>query len=517
VTRAAAERPRRLAAIDIGSNSIRLMIADVGPTGAIRIVDELKAHPRLATGVLATGELSPAAMGHALDALGRMSTLARQQGCRRIEAVATSAVRDARNGRAFLDEVRRQTGLRPRVLSGVEEARLAFLSALAHFELGSGRAVVMDIGGGSLELALAADGVVEKLRSLPLGAIRVTEEWFGKGITPMRDELPVRDWRGAQVIGSGGTFTNLAGILLHRQGVATFRGVHATRVPREDLEHILDLLAQMTPQERMALPGLNPGRADIIVGGLAIAAEVLACVEPRHLTVSAYGIREGLLLDAAKVRPVVSDPGEARARSVRELAERCRYEAPHAAQVQRLALVLFDALAPKLGLDGEDRAALADAALLHDIGYHINYSRHHKHSFHLILHAELLGMPPVEQVLVAHVARYHRGRPPARRHEAYAKLPPAQQERVRKLSAILRVADGLDRGHVGAVADVKVRALARALRITPVPSRGASLRLELWGAARKSELLAEVAEKPVEIVAPDGRVVTLDDLVTDTD
>lgn len=524
------EGGQRIAAIDVGSNSIRLMIADVGPSGAIRIVDELKAHPRLATGVLETGHLAEDSMAQAIDAMTRMATLARQQGCRRIEAVATSAVRDARNGRDFLERVRRQTSLRPRILSGTEEARLAFLSALAHFDLGTGRSVVMDIGGGSLELALAADGVVDRLMSFPFGAIRLTEEHLGSGITPkrvrrlrkaIRDDirraLPVRDWRGAQVIGSGGTFTNLAGMLLHRQGVTTFRGVHATTVHREDLEHILEQLVDLPSAARVAVPGLNPGRADIIVAGLAVAAEVLARVEPRHLTVSAYGIREGLLLDVAKVRPVVQDPGAARERSVRELAERCRYEAPHARQVQRLALQLIDALGQRLGCEPGDRQVLADAALLHDIGYHINYSRHHKHSYHLILHAELLGMTPADQVAVAHVARYHRGKPPQKKHTEYVALPPAQRKRVRRLAALLRVADGFDRGHVGAIDQVKVRVLDRAVRMTPVPAPGASPRLDLWGAARKSELLAELLRRPVEVIGPDGKVVRLDEIVHDAD
>ncbi|MDX2185223.1 MAG: Ppx/GppA phosphatase family protein [Gemmatimonadaceae bacterium] len=524
------EPAQRIAAIDIGSNSIRLMIADVSPNGAIRVMDELKAHPRLATGLLQTGRLDESSMTQAIDAMTRMAALARQQGCRRIEAVATSAVRDAANGREFLERVRRQTGLRPRVLSGSEEARLAFLSALAHFDLGTGRAVVMDIGGGSLELALAADGVVERLVSLPYGAIRLTEEHMAKGITPkrlrkmrkaIRDEiravLPVRDWRGAQVIGSGGTFTNLAGMLLHRQGVTTFRGVHGTTVPREDLEHILELLSGMPSHERVAMPGLNAGRADIIVAGLAVAAEVLARVEPRALTVSAYGIREGLLLDVAKVRPIVQDPGEARFRSVSELAVKCRYEAPHAHQVQRLALQLYDALGARLGCEPGDRAILADAALLHDIGYHINYSRHHKHSYHLILHAELLGMTPADQVAVAHVARYHRGALPKRTHPEFALLPPAQRKRVRRLAALLRVADGLDRGHVQSVQQVKVRVLDRAIRLTPVPMPGASPRLDLWGAARKSDLLALLFDRPVEIVGPDGKVVSHDETVTDAD
>ncbi|MBK7908138.1 MAG: Ppx/GppA family phosphatase [Gemmatimonadetes bacterium] len=514
------DRDRRIAAIDIGSNSIRQIVADVFPDGAIRIVDEMKAAPRLGAGLSATGELDAQHMDEAIEALARMATLARQQGCKRIEVVATSAVRDARNGPTFLTRVRRETGLKPRVLIGEEEARLAFRSALAHFELGHGRSVVMDIGGGSLELALAAEGLVERLITFPFGAIRLTEQFLegrsgAKGVKKLRkhvraqikEVLPVRDWRGAEVIGSGGTFTNLAGMFLARQGVKV-RSVHGTRIPRHEVEHILEQLATMSVQERLQVPGLNAGRADIIVAGLAVAAEVLARVEPRELSASAFGIREGLLLETAKVVPVIADPGEARARSVLAFAERCHYEVPHSKQVQSLALQLFDAMGARLGCDPSERQTLADAALLHDVGYHINYEQHHKHSFHLITHADLLGIGPEEQVVIAHVARYHRGGVPKRKHEAWWELDREARERVRRLAALLRVADGLDRGHASAVDKVKVRWLERAVRLTPTPRRANDpMRLELWGAARKAELLSEVAGAPIEVVAPDGQIV----------
>jgi len=514
------EGEKRIAAIDIGSNSIRQIVADVFPSGAIRVVDEMKAAPRLGAGLDKANRLDDAAIGAAVDAIVRMATLARHLGAKRIEAVATSAVRDAENGAAFIEKVRAAAGIRARMLRGEEEARLSFLSAVAHFELGVGRAVVMDIGGGSLELALAAEGLLERLVTMPFGTIRLSERFLRPDSSfkrvrrlrkSIRDEirahLPVRDWRGAQVIGSGGTFTNLASMVLARQGVQTARSVHGTRVVREDLEHLLDMLQEMTAEERAALPGLNPARADIIVAGLAVAAEVMARLESRSLLVSGYGIREGLLLQTAKVTPTAADPGESRERSVREFAERCRYEVPHARHVQRLALQLYDTLATRLDCEPGDRQVLADAALLHDIGYHINYDKHHKHSYHLILHAELLGMTPTEQVLVANIARYHRGASPRKKHENFGSLDTRLRRRIRRLSAILRVADGFDRGHIGGVAQVKARWLARAIRLTPIPVPKAKLKLELWGAARKSDLLAEVAGVPVEIVGLDGKPV----------
>ena len=517
---------RRIAAIDIGSNSVRQIVADVTPDGGITVVDEMKAAPRLGADLDVTGMLGTTAMERAAEAVGRMATLARQLGATRIEAVATSAVRDASNGQQFVSRVRQEAGLELRIIDGAGEARLSWLSALAHFDVGRGRTVVMDIGGGSLELALAADGVLDDLVSLPFGALRLTERYLRGGSGPkaveklrrhvrdaLKNVLPRRDWRGAQVIGSGGTFTNLAGIHLARRGMLVARNVHATAVPREEVEHILDMLAAMPADERGGVTGLNPERSDIIVAGIAVVAEVMARLEARDIHVSRYGIREGLLLEIARITPTVADPGEARERSVREFAERCHYEEGHASQVQRLALRLFDAVGARLGCGPDERQTLGDAALLHDVGYHINYDRHHKHSYHLILHAELLGITPSEQVVIANVARYHRGAPPKKKHRNFSGLDKDLRDRILRLSAILRVADGLDRGHVGAVRELGIRYLARALRITPRPAKGArQLRLELWGAHRKSQLLGELAGIPVEIVAKNGVVLSSTDV-----
>jgi exopolyphosphatase/guanosine-5'-triphosphate,3'-diphosphate pyrophosphatase len=516
----------RISAIDIGSNSIRQTIADVSPTGTIRVVDEMKAAPRLGAGLSETGKLSEVAIQNALSTLIRMATLADQLGVTRTEVVATSAVRDAANGDEFLKLVKAETGLKVRVLRGEDEARLSFRSALAHFDLGVGRSVVMDIGGGSLELALSADGLVDRLISLPLGAIRSTERYLARGRDKkkgmrklrkhvrleLRRHLSARHWHATRIVCSGGTFTSLASIYLARIGMESAKTVHGTVIPRIELEHIVDMLHNMSEAERQGVPGLNAARSDIIVGGLAVAAEVAARVEAKELVISAYGIREGILLESAHVAPSPADPGEARDRSVRELAERTHYEEPHSKHVQKLSLQLFDAIGLRLGCIPDDRKLLADAALLHDIGYHISYDKHNKHSYHLIEHAELLGMTPVEQIVVANVARYHRGSEPSKKHRNYGELEKPVRQTIKRLSALLRVADGFDRGHASAVAEIKVRWVERALRITAVPSRHVyNLRLDLWGASRKSHLLSDLAGVPVEIVAPDGSVTTYQD------
>ena len=520
-TNGASGRSRRIAAIDIGSNSIRAIVADVSSDGQIRIVDEMKAAPRLSTGVDETGHLSVESALAAIEALQRMATLAEQLGADRVECVATSAVRDATDGAAFVRQVKKSAGLTVRVISGEDEARLSFRSAQAHFDLAHGRMVTCDIGGGSVELALSADGLVERLLSMPFGAIRATENFLKDGTRgiavrklrkalreEMRERFTVKDWRGAGMIGSGGTFTNVAGMLLAQQGAATARTVHGKVVKRGELEHLLDQLSQFSPAERLTVPGLSPARADIIVAGMAVAAEVMASLDIREFHTSAYGIREGLLLEAAEVTPQATDPGEGRRRSIQQFAERTQYEEVHAQHVQKLALQLFDAIGTRIGCVPEDRDTLRDAALLHDTGYHISYNDHHKHSYHLIVHAELLGVSPEEQVVMANVARYHRGAMPKEKHPTFAQLTKDQQQRVRRLAALLRVADGFDRGHVCSVQQVKVRWTERTLRLTPVPDpRARSTRLELWGASRKSDLLERILDQPVLVIGPDGKPV----------
>ncbi len=464
-------------------------------------------------------------MRRAVDALTRMATLSAQLSVDRTVAVATSAVRDASNSAEFVEMLRAATGLELRILDGAEEARLAHLSARAHFDMETGRTVVMDVGGGSVELALSAGPVVDRLLSYPLGAIRLTERHLSQGTrrrdvarlrrsvrTALRDPELWREWRGARLIGSGGTFTALAAVQLARRGVSAARTVHGTRIAREDVEHVLEYLQHLSPAERAAVPGLSPARAEIIVAGLATVAELMDRLASRELTVSDYGIREGLLLDSAQVSPA-ADPRRARERSVVAFARRCRYEAPHARHVRRLALQLFDAVGGSLGAAPAERITLGDAALLHDVGYHVSYRRHHQHSYHLIVHADLLGMTPEEQVVLANVARYHRGSRPSRKHEPYAALAPEARARVRRLAALLRVADGLDRGHVGAIARVEIRRSAGAgIELHAVPREsGADCRLELWSAARKASLLADVAGVPVRVMDASGHEVSGDD------
>jgi exopolyphosphatase/guanosine-5'-triphosphate,3'-diphosphate pyrophosphatase len=471
-----AER-ERIAAIDVGSNSVRLLVAEYDPASGLTIVDELKDQPRLAAGLARTGCLNDAAMERALQALGRMREVCHRRGVRRITAVATAAVREAENGPWFVRRVRQELDIPLRIIDAETEAALSYRSVAHHFPLAGERALVADIGGGSLELIGAVDGLVELTLSLPLGAVRLTELYLPGERSIQRElaglrkyirrqlkrELSSREWAAASVIGSGGTFTTLGRVSLARRGLPAGESVHGVTVDTAEVERLLDW------------------------------------VRTRSLAVSAFGLREGLLLEMAGAEePVVRDP----LRLFREFVERCQSDRRHVEHVRRLALQLFEQLGETLGCGPEEQLLLEAAGLLHDVGQLVSYPKHHKHSYSLITHAERLGLSPRDRALVALVSRYHRRTGPRRKHPEFAALPPGDQELVRRLSAILRVADGLDRGHSAAVETVTARLDDRALTLTVTPATpGTDLGLECWGASRKADVLAKLLQRDVVMTA----------------
>jgi len=506
----------RYAAIDVGSNSIRCLIAERGEDGHLHVIDDLKDQPRLARGLAATGRLSDDAVQRAVEAIGRMSQAAERRGVSKIALVATSAVRDAANGQAFADRVKQEIGIPLEIIDGETEARLAFLSVREHFGSVRGRSIIADIGGGSLELVLAIDGLVEHVVSLPFGAVRTTEQYLTAGDVEsgvrrirsalrqkLRRQVPAREWNGARLFGSGGTWTNAARILAARTGSGT-GGVHGTRMTQADFERLVEWLGTMTIEQRKAVSGLNPERADIIIAGLAVAAEVVNHFDAPDVTVSAFGLREGLLLHLSQ--PAGEDGENTRGKALRRFADRCRTDRRHVEQVLRLAQRLYDHLGKRLHVEQGDWELLEAASLLHDVGQLVSYKGHHRHSYHLIVHAESLPLTPRERQLIAVISRYHRKRIPSKKHPEYAELEPADRARVRRLAGLLRVADGLDRGHMAAVNELKLRLSATRLVIEATPVLpGTDLKLEVWGAQRKSDLLEK--ELGVEVVVRAAELV----------
>lgn len=506
------EPRERLAAIDVGSNSIRLLVAEYGPHSGITVIDEVKEQPRLAGGVAQTGRLDPGAMDRAVAALDRMQGVAERRGVNRIAAVATAAVREATNGEEFVRRVKAEVGLDLRIIDAETEAALSYRSVAHHFPLEGGRTVVADIGGGSLELISAVDGLIEHTISLPFGAVRITELHLTGQPEPrqavkklrgylgrqFKRKLPMRDWTAPTLIGSGGSFTNLGRMTAARRGLSAADPVHGATVTIAEIEHLLDWLTGMSPQNRAQVEGLNPQRADIILAGLAVTAELLERIEARELKVSAFGLREGLLLEmaGAEAAPAAVEP----LRLIREFAERCHSDRRHGEHVRLLALNLFDLLAEKLDAEEEERGLLEAAALLHDVGQLVSYRAHHKHSYQLIIHGDRLPFSPRERQLVALIARYHRRRGPRKRHEAFGNLPKPDQAVVRRLSGMLRVAEGLDRGHTANVEKIMVELCPTRLTIKAVPRyASADLALECWGAQEQADVLARVMAREVMI------------------
>lgn len=504
------ERRERLAAIDVGSNSIRLLVAEYGPNSGLTVIDEVKEQPRLAAGVAQSGRLDPEAMDRALAAIKRMQGVCERRGVTRVVAVATAAVREATNGEAFVERVKEEVGLDLRIIDAAREAALSYRSVAHHFPLEGGRTVVADIGGGSLELIGAMDGLIEHSLSLPFGAVRLTELYLAGESDPreavrklrgflgrqFRRKLPLRDWTSATLIGSGGSFTNLGRMAAARRGLSAADPVHGTAVSIAEVEHLLDWLAGMSPEKRSQVDGLNPQRADIIVAGLAVTAELLERIEARDVKVSAFGLREGLLLDMAGAddAPAAVEP----LRLIREFAERCRSDRRHVEHVRILALNVFDLLADKLDAADEERGILEAAALLHDVGQLVSYRKHHKHSYQLILHGERLPFSPRERQLVALVCRYHRRRGPRKKQSPFAALPREDRAIVRRLSGILRIAEGLDRGHSAIVEKVAIELCPTRLTIKAIPRyAGADLALECWGAQDQADVLARVMGREV--------------------
>ncbi len=506
------ETRERFAAIDVGSNSIRLLVAEYGANSGLTVIDEVKEQPRLAAGVAQTGRLDGAAMERAIAALRRMHGVAERRGARRIAAVATAAVREAANGPEFIRRVRDDIGLELRIIDAETEAALSYRSVAHHFPLEGGRTVVADIGGGSLELIGAVDGLIEHSISLPFGAVRLTELHLSGGESAhravrrlreylrrqFRRKLPLRDWAALALIGSGGTFTNLGRMAAVRRGLSAGDPVHGTAVSVAEVEHLLEWLAAMSPEKRAAVPGLNPQRSDIILAGLAVTAELLARIEAREIKVSAFGLREGLLLEMAGAAsaPAAVEP----LRLIREFAERCHSDRRHVEQVRLLALNLFDLLSDRLETSDEERGLLEAAALLHDVGQLVSYRKHHRHSYQLIMHGDRLPFSPRERHLVALISRYHHSKGPRKKHHEFGALDGEEQGIVRRLAGILRIAEGLDRGHTAIVEKVAVEVCPTLLTIKAVPRlAGADLSLECWGAQEQANVLAKVMGREVVI------------------
>lgn len=488
---------RRLAAIDIGSNSIRLLVAEALPDGTYRVLDDEKRTTRLAHGLAEDGWLSTEAMVASLDALARMKAIAEGYGAERLAVTATSAVREAENRAEFLELVQKRVGLTIDVISGVEEGELSFASAARHFDLKPINAVIMDLGGGSAELIFAAHGVVEAVYTMPIGSVRLTEELV------TTDPISEKDFRRLRkrvskrfaetvgdplfvpqaLVGAGGTFLALANMSMRRRG-KVFPTAGGYELDRGEVRHILEHLRGLPLRERRAVPGLHADRADIIIAGVTVVERVMKLLGVNRLLINDRGVRDGMMLRMiAETFTPQARPEEASAdplAGVRQFAAACALDQVHPEHVTRLARQIFEQLQGPLGLPAEERLILEAAGLLHEVGYLINYEKHHQHSYHLILHGNLRGLSPKQRELVANVARYHRRARPKRKHENFARLTPAEQDTVRRLSAILRLAGALDRTHTQVIQSVCCERRGGEVILTALAEREPEV--DLWSA-----------------------------------
>jgi exopolyphosphatase / guanosine-5'-triphosphate,3'-diphosphate pyrophosphatase len=506
----------RIAAIDIGTNSLHMIVVRVRPDLSFEVIDREKEMVRLGAGGLDGRALTPAAMHAALQVMSKFRRLAESHRVDEIIAAATSATREAENGGEFLDEVAQKTGIRPRVISGTEEARLIHLAAVYGVSVPGDAAVVVDIGGGSVEITRGTGLNVELGRSFKLGVLRLTERFVKSDPLEPRDERRMLKHINAEVgeyldqiaaagfdrvIGASGTILSLGAIVSVQQGRPPGASQRNRRVSAKQLHRVRKELLALDLEKRLRVPGLEPRRADLAVAGAVLLDTIVRRLGATELTLCDLSLREGLVLDyIARHRKQIVQADrypDVRRRSVVELAERCNYWPEHAHQVARLAVALFDEARAIHGLTDREREWLEYAAILHDIGVHISYERHHKHSFYLIKNGDLRGFEPDEIDTIAFLARYHRSATPKRRHEGFGELPRKRRAAVRALAAILRLAESLDRSHSQTISTIDLRDRGDD-GLLQIRTAG-DAELELWAAGRHAAPFERLLGKPLRI------------------
>jgi exopolyphosphatase/guanosine-5'-triphosphate,3'-diphosphate pyrophosphatase len=506
----------RLAAIDIGTNSVHMIVVRVRPDLSFEVIDREKEMVRLGAGGLDGKKLTREAMNAALQALSKFERLARSHQVDEVLAAATSATREAENGGEFLAAIERTTGIRPRVITGTEEARLIHMAAVYGVDTPK-TTVAIDIGGGSVEITRGVGPNTQFARSFKIGVIRLTERFVSSDPLSGRDERKMVKHIGDQagqylqrivdagfdrVIGTSGTILSLGTVATAADRGSVPTEIRNLRVPAKSIHRVRKVVTELDLEQRLQLPGLDPRRADLTVAGAVLLDTLLRRLKADEITLCDLALREGLVLDyihrhRSDIARVDRYP-DVRRRSTIELAERCNWEAEHSRQVCRLALALFDQTISIHGLGDREREWLEYAATLHDIGNHISYEKHHRHSYYLIKHGDLRGFEPDEIEAIALIARYHRRATPARSHPGVSELPKKWLKIIRVLAAFLRLAETLDRSRNGVVRKIEVRERVGTLRLNIFAVGDAEL--EVWAANRQSNALESALKRPAKIV-----------------
>src|SRR5215813_7573407 len=546
----------RLAAIDIGSNSIHLVIVRAVKGQRPEIIDREKEMVRLGAGTLRQHRLSKRTIERAVVTLRRFKKMAEHNGANPIITTATSAVRESRNSDAFIERVRDEVGLEVQVLPGVEEARLIALAVSEVTEFNGRRALIIDIGGGSTEFIITSGGEPDLMLSLRLGAVRLTEKFVNTD--PISDEQRSRlvanirsDFTRAAteiktigfefVIGSSGTVLNMVNAVVRANepygsdDVLDYEPFSQT-VSLNQIEWLNRKLGRMPLRDRRRIPGIEKGRADIIVAGGLLLEQFLSDLGATEITSCDWSLREGVILNYLRrrlekheaphilrvpslviageqdtlSRPITDDSTlDVRARSVLSVARRYDYDIDYSHPAAKLATRIFDDTNELHQLGGQDRKLLQYAAILHDIGYHIAHNNHHRHGLYLIKNSEMPGFTGDEIATMSTMVRYHRGSLPKksdarsrREHEDYYSLERAQRIKVLRLASILQIADGLDRSHQQVIADVQC-VLSDGV-VTFIATSAGECELEMWSAERKASWFEELFKVAIECERTDA-------------
>jgi len=468
---------RIIAAIDIGTNSIHMVIVKIEPSlPAFNIIAREKDTVRLGDRDPKTGNLTLDAMERAMSALQRGLELARSFNAEETIAVATSAVREAPNGREFIKTVREQLGLTINLISGPEEARRIYLGVLSAMEFQEQPHVIIDIGGGSTELILGNGHEPRCLSSTKVGAVRLASEFitsdpinnkelkFLQAYIRGRMERPVEELKAKlapeeviNLVGTSGTIECLATIHAKEKLNTNPNPLQGYHFSRKDLEDVVKLLASLDINKRADLPGMSGRRAEIIVPGAIILLETMKMLEAESITICERALREGLIVNWMLTHGLIENrlryQKSVRDRSVINIAQKYQVDLESSQRVAKFCLDIFDQTHGILHSWGDrEREWLWVAAILHNCGFYISHAAHHKHSYYLIRHAELLGFTENELEIIANIARYHRKSKPKKKHYNYQNLPDKTTKKmVSEVSAMLRLAIALDRRQIGAI------------------------------------------------------------------
>lgn len=509
VTSERASFPLRVAAVDVGSNAIRFAAAEFSSPGASVMLDSERRPVRLGHDVFLSGRLTLEAMDRAVAALAGFRERMTALGVQAYRAVATSAVREASNGDHFVERVHREADAELEVITGSEEARLVHLAVKRQIPLRGEQWLLVDLGGGSVEVSLVDDRGVMWSESHTMGSVRLLEELAGAGEDPGRFHRLLEEYVSTLRVPSATRARGAAGLIATGGNIeALARLVGAEPEPGgvsvvavRDLSAVIERLSRLSFRQRVDELGLNEDRADVILPAAMVYERLATLTGMREIHVPHVGVRDGVMVDLVDELTMHGEHEDEQSQLVLAgavtLGRRYMFDEAHGTHVAELALSLFDQLTELHRLGDTDRRLLLAAGVLHDIGAYISYKRHHKHTLYLVSNSELPGFKPREMLLVANIGRYHRKSEPEHDHEAFMALSAADQERVRKLASLLRMADALDREHQQNVK--RLTATHKGGELLLRLEGPGDLLLERWSLQRKSDFFSRVFDLKVRV------------------